>query len=64
MGAVIAWRMGMATWDRRMGGSGAGRAAQAAGAAVPVVVMVILALGVAAFVEVKVTPWAVLYSIH
>jgi len=56
--------MGMATWDRRMGGSGAGRAAQAAGAAVPVVVMVILALGVAAFVEVKVTPWAVLYSIH
>ena len=57
LGGTMAWRIGRATWGQRtFGGTWGERAQTAARAALPVVMVVVVALGVAAFIEVKVTP--------
>jgi uncharacterized membrane protein SpoIIM required for sporulation len=60
LGGVTAWRMGVAFWSqKRFGDTPAVRATTAVRAAAPVVAIVVVALGVAAFIEVKVTPLVV-----
>jgi stage II sporulation protein M len=60
LGGTLTWRIGMAAWRQRtFGGSWGERAQAAVRAAVPVIVVVVAALGVAAFIEVKVTPLVV-----
>jgi stage II sporulation protein M len=54
---TVAWRLGMAAWNRGgFGGSWNERVTTAVRAAAPLVAVVVVALGVAAFIEVKVTP--------
>jgi stage II sporulation protein M len=57
LGGTIVWRIGIASWhENRFGGSWNARASAALRTAIPVLAVVVLALGLAAFIEVKVTP--------
>jgi stage II sporulation protein M len=57
LGGTLAWRLGVAAWSHgRFGGSWSERAAMAVRAAAPLAALAVVALGVAAFIEVNVTP--------
>lgn len=57
VGSTIAWRLGRSTWNRaRFGGRWSERAGHALVAAAPVLGLVVLALALAAFLEINVTP--------
>jgi len=57
LGGVIAWRLGRAVWNAKKFGSTLWqRVGVAVRAAVPYLGVVVIALGMAAFIEVKVTP--------
>ena len=57
LGGTMAWRIGRAAWGQKsFGGTWGERAQTAVRAAIPVLTVVVVALGVAAFIEVKVTP--------
>jgi stage II sporulation protein M len=57
LAGVVAWRIGLASWDSgRFGGSWWTRVGAAFRAALPAIVVIVAALAVAATIEVKVTP--------
>jgi stage II sporulation protein M len=57
LAGVVAWRIGLASWDsNRFGGSWWTRVAAAFRAAAPAILVVVVAMAVAATIEVKVTP--------
>lgn len=64
LAGVIAWRLGLASWDSsRFGGSWWNRVGAAARVALPMAGLAIAALAVAAVIEVKVTP-ALIRSVY
>jgi uncharacterized membrane protein SpoIIM required for sporulation len=57
LGGTMVWRIGTASWkEKQFGASWNERAAAALRAAILPLVVVVLALGLAAFIEVKITP--------
>jgi stage II sporulation protein M len=64
LAGVVAWRIGLASWDSaRFGGTWWNRVRAAFRAGAPVILIVVAALAVAALIEVKVTP-AVVRSLY